>query len=68
MGAYTSWAVFALCHHLVVRVAGHNVYKHYDFDSYFMLGDDIVIYDSRVALEYKRIMSSLGVEISPHKT
>lgn len=34
MGAYTSWAVFALCHHLLVRVAGHNVFKTYTFDQY----------------------------------
>lgn len=54
MGAYTSWAVFALCHHLVVRTAGYYSYGTATFDKYFLLGDDIVIYDEKVALIYKR--------------
>jgi len=58
MGAYTSWVIFALCHHLVVRVAGYHIHKHYNFDQYFILGDDIVIWgDEKVAKEYNRLMS-----------
>jgi len=69
-GAYTSWTTFALCHHLVVRVAAHNVLKTFDFDSYFLLGDDIVIWgDERVAKEYLRLITKvLGVEISLEKS
>lgn len=33
-----------------------------------IIGDDTVIWDDSVALEYKRIMARLGVEISPSKT
>jgi hypothetical protein len=36
MGAYTSWAIFALCHHLVIRVAAHNVLKTFDFNTYLL--------------------------------
>jgi hypothetical protein len=68
MGAYTSWTVCTLCHHLVVRVACHNVYKTYNFDKYYLLGDDIIIFDSKVASEYKRLISVLGVEINEMKT
>jgi hypothetical protein len=68
MGAYTSWAICTLCHHLVVRVAGHNVYKHSNFDQYMILGDDLVIFDDRVATEYVRLIGVLGVEISWSKS
>lgn len=68
MGAYTSWAICTLCHHLVVRVAGHNVYKHSNFSQYMILGDDLVIFDDRVATEYVRLIGVLGVEISWNKS
>jgi len=35
---------------------------------YMLLGDDIVISDDKIASEYTRLISSLGVEISPTKT
>lgn len=69
MGAYTSWAMFALCHHLVVRVAGYYVYKHFRFNDYVLLGDDIVIADERVANVYYRLMTvNLGVSINKAKS
>jgi len=69
MGAYTSWAVFALCHHILVRVAGYNVYKHFSFDAYFILGDDILIADVKVANQYSRLMVDvLGVTINTSKS
>lgn len=69
MGAYSSWAAFSLCHHLVVhfcaKLAGfHN----FEFDQYILLGDDIVIKNDIVAKHYKTIMASLGVELSIAKT
>lgn len=37
MGAYSSWSVgLALTHHLIVRVAGYYVYKHYNFANYLL--------------------------------
>jgi len=45
-------------------------YKHniYPFKDYIILGDDIVITNDTVALEYKFMISQLGVEISQFKT
>jgi len=40
----------------------------YPFNNYILLGDDIVIKDSKVAHSYIKFMTQLGVEISPHKT
>nr|UYL94481.1 MAG: RNA-dependent RNA polymerase [Leptosphaeria biglobosa mitovirus 4] len=66
MGAYSSWAAFTLCHHLVV----HWAYKINNIspNSYIMLGDDIVIANNKVANTYKGIMEKLGVDISIAKT
>lgn len=68
MGAYSSWAVFALTHHIIVRVAALKCGKSPYFEAYALLGDDIVIGDDDVAREYKAIMANLGVEISDSKS
>lgn len=69
MGAYSSWPVMALTHHLIVltaaRLTGQNPKK---FNGYRLLGDDIVIFDEQVALRYKEIMTDLGMEFSEEKT
>lgn len=69
MGAYSSWAVFAVSHHLVVlycaSLCGHDPFK---FSAYALLGDDIVIYDSSVAEKYREVIASFGVEISDIKS
>lgn len=69
MGAYSSWAMLALSHHLVVRVCAYRVTGTPVFTKYLILGDDIVIMDPKVAREYRRLMTSiLGVEISESKS
>jgi len=68
MGAYSSWATFALTHHVIVRMAAKRAGLPVTFSSYVLLGDDIVICDDAVALQYGMIMSELGVEISVAKT
>jgi hypothetical protein len=68
MGAYSSWAVFSACHHVMVRLAARRAGKPVSFSNYVLLGDDIVIGDHDVASQYRAIMSELGVEISPLKT
>jgi hypothetical protein len=40
----------------------------FPFNNYIILGDDIVVKDNKVAREYIKFMTKLGVEISPHKT
>lgn len=68
MGAYSSWAIFSICHHVVVRVAAVRAGKPVSFSNYVLLGDDIVIGDDAVAEHYRAIMSELGVEISVPKS
>jgi len=67
MGAYSSWAVFALTHHIIVRIAGMMVGKP-SFTNYALLGDDIVIGGDDVARKYLEIIKSLGVDISMTKS
>lgn len=69
MGAYSSWAVFALTHHLTVRVSAKRAGEDpVSFNKYILLGDDIVIADKAVALEYKKLIQELGVTISDAKS
>jgi hypothetical protein len=68
MGVYSSWAVFALCHHFVVYSAARLVNDNRFFNRYILLGDDIVVADDRVADQYKLLISELGCEFSEQKT
>lgn len=67
MGAYSSFAMLALTHHVLVRIAALRCELH-NFDDYVILGDDIVIGNDKVADEYLIIMEALGVEISLGKS
>jgi hypothetical protein len=67
IGAYTSWTILALTHHIIVQYSAHEVGL-YPFSGYILLGDDIVINDDRVAKKYMEVINNLGVEISPTKT
>jgi hypothetical protein len=60
MGIYTSWASFALCHHLLVRVAGARVHVR-TRGKYLILGDDIVISDYKLASSYKKVLEDLEI-------
>lgn len=64
MGAYSSWAIFTITHHYVVRYAAQDM----KYSRYAILGDDIVICDDYVAERYIEIMAGLGVAISKPKT
>jgi len=63
MGAYSSWAMLALTHHELVRVAAVRAGLT-GFSDYAVLGDDIVITNDAVASEYLKIMKYLGVSIN----
>jgi len=67
MGALSSWAMLALTHHVIVRVAAHRV-GIIKFSDYAILGDDIVIANKAVADSYLALVTSLGVNVSLHKT
>lgn len=68
MGAYSSWAIFSLSHHIVVQYAAYKTGYTGLFTGYSLLGDDIVIYSKPVGETYKLVMNSLGVEIQPDKS
>jgi len=71
MGALSSWAMLALTHHFIVQVAAwetKTVPLNNLFRNYAVLGDDIVIFDARVAKKYHKIMTALGVECNLAKS
>jgi hypothetical protein len=67
MGLYSSWAMLAWTHHILVKFAALKV-DVVGFEDYRLLGDDIVIRHDVVAEAYKSLIKSLGVEISEAKT
>jgi hypothetical protein len=70
MGALSSWAMLALTHHLIVQFCAFRVFGTSStwFSGYEVLGDDIVIFDRSIYLEYLRVMSMLGVSCQPSKS
>lgn len=57
----------ALTHHCIVRLAGIRA-KTPSSGQYVLLGDDIVIANTALAVEYLKIMEELDVPISKQKT
>jgi hypothetical protein len=68
MGFYASWGLTTLCHHFVIYWACQNLNKNWLTSKYKLLGDDIIIWDGDIALEYKKLCQYLGVNISEQKT
>jgi len=68
MGAYSSWAMLAITHHFIVQYCARKAGYSKWFGEYMVLGDDIVIMDSKVATNYQNIMKVLAVDISPSKS
>jgi hypothetical protein len=64
MGAYSSFGMLALTHHILVQVAARRVGYTDWFRDYALLGDDIVILGDAVSNAYLSIMRDLGVEIN----
>lgn len=67
MGALSSWASMALVHHFLVQFAASRVGK-FPFYGYRVLGDDIVINDQELGLQYELCASQLGILLSGPKT
>jgi hypothetical protein len=67
MGAYGSWPLFALAHHLIVEYCAETVVKSVKH-KYKIIGDDNVITDEAVYESYLHVMSGLGLEINMGKT
>nr|AWY10970.1 RNA-dependent RNA polymerase [Sclerotinia sclerotiorum mitovirus 7-A2] len=68
MGAYSSWAMLAMTHHVIVQEAAALSGLVGFFDDYAVLGDDIVIRNDDVARSYTRLMNDLGLDINPYKS
>lgn len=68
MGAYSSWATFAIAHHFFVYLACCNASKSAKTCPYMLLGDDIVIADDKVAEEYIKLLHEWDIEYSVEKT
>lgn len=66
MGALSSWAAFAVTHHFVLRFLCWK--SGVEWDNYVILGDDLVIFDEKVAESYIEFTSALGVTISQGKS
>jgi hypothetical protein len=67
MGAYSSFAMLALTHHVIVHIAAIRSRVSISKVPYMVLGDDGAMADQRVAKSYKEIFSYLGMEINPIK-
>jgi len=63
MGALSSWAMLAMIHHAFMQYAYYKAYGRREwYEDYGVLGDDGVIVDGRVILEYRRLLQVIGVE------
>jgi len=68
MGAYSSWASFAVAHHFLVYSCIEDLGLQWSDVPYCLLGDDIVIGHELVAKLYLSRIRDLGVDVSPLKT
>jgi hypothetical protein len=63
MGAYTSWALMAVIHHLLLRLSANRL-NISPTNKYLILGDDIVVFHKGLFSEYLQVLNDLNI---PHK-
>lgn len=68
MGAYSSWAMLALTHHVVVYCSYKWAGVDFKEANYAVLGDDMVVNHDDVGSMYVRVMESLGLVIKAGKS
>jgi hypothetical protein len=66
LGAYSSWVVFALTHHLLIQFAAFKGCQ--PLKEYEMLGDDVIIWNEITAGHYKSLCRELDIPISELKS
>lgn len=68
MGAYSSWAIFSLTHHMIVQMAAWLSGYSGWYPHYALLGDDVVIAGDKVVKKYKAICRWFGMDIGLAKS
>ena len=77
MGALSSFAMLAVTHHFIVQYAYRVAYnlpmglcftKDTWYTGYECTGDDIIIFDAKVASTYKDLLSAFGMPINEFKS
>ena len=73
LGLLSSFPSFALWHHDIIQYAANFQRFHSGkplrfFKKYRLLGDDVVIFDAKVAETYQQILRSLGIPINLEKS
>jgi hypothetical protein len=68
MGAYASWPLCSLAHHLLVEYSAYKAGIKSSKESYRLIGDDVIITDEKTAQNYQKFIQSLGIEINLGKT
>jgi hypothetical protein len=68
MGAYSSWAMLALTHHLLVQFSAYKAGWRSWYPHYAVLGDDIVILGKGVAARYVETCGIFGIKIGLAKS
>jgi len=68
MGAYSSWPLCSLAHHLVVEYSANLAGVQNCKEIYRLIGDDVIITERRTAESYIKVITALGVDINLSKT
>nr|UYL94482.1 MAG: RNA-dependent RNA polymerase [Leptosphaeria biglobosa mitovirus 5] len=68
MGALSSWPALALTHHWILQYCSSLIGRRGWESNYEILGDDLVVFDSDLAIKYLEIATLLGVEINLNKS
>lgn len=66
MGAYSSWPIMAISHHLIIRYAGRlcGITE----PKYWVLGDDALIIGDELFNSYKNVCNLLNMKVNDSKT
>jgi hypothetical protein len=67
LGLRGSFPLFALTHNLLLRGIEHHIHGEVK-GNFVVLGDDVAIWDAKVAHLYKRVLTVMGVPISVAKS
>lgn len=67
MGAYASWALCTLAHHLIVNYCSEVIGFKSITENYRIIGDDNIISNEKVSTLYQKVLSDLGCKLNKYK-